>query len=44
MKKKILAVLQAALLLFAMGAATGCYVGPGWGGGWHHGWHHHYWR
>jgi hypothetical protein len=41
--RKILAILQAIVLLAAMTAATGCVIqDPGWGGGhWHH-WHEHY--
>jgi hypothetical protein len=44
MKKKIMAVVQAAIVLFALTAAAGCFIDTGWDGGWHHhdhyGWHH----
>jgi hypothetical protein len=38
-KNKIIAILQAAIMLFAMTVVSGCYIGgPGWG--WHHDYHH----
>jgi len=41
MKRKIIGILQALVMVFAMAAASGCYVGGGWhGGGSYHGdWH-----
>jgi hypothetical protein len=38
-KNKIIAILQAAIMVFAMTAASGCFIGDP---GWHH--HHDYWH
>jgi hypothetical protein len=44
MKKwKLMAVIQALIMLFAMTAATGCFIeGDDWHDGWHH--RHHEWH
>jgi hypothetical protein len=41
-KRKLLAIVQAVVMLFAMTAATGCFIEtPGWHGGGHwHSWDH----
>lgn len=41
MKKwKLMALIQALIMLFAMTAATGCFIEDD--DGWHDGWHHHH--
>jgi hypothetical protein len=44
MKRRIVTVFQAVVMLIAMSAAAGCFVGYHGGGGWDHnhaGWHEH---
>ncbi len=42
-KLKLMAVIQALIMMFAMTAAAGCFIeDDDWDGGWHH--RHHEWH